>query len=904
VERPDTKSWVPFRKFGNSSDVGSIAWLQTMTEPGDLVRIRFRLPNNKMYYTSLDPRKCKPSDSGLPGTAELDLARKSMGEDDFSMLASVSLSSLSYGDSNGAAHAARAAAALQFAPSGFYEILTGTDISRKAVLVKNMVHMSMHERAALLTFFDGNPYLVAVLNDCLTRTPLSAVEDLVSVDEGALFWLTDEVARRSINAGFTDGFDRDGYDMDGFNISGYDKDGFDRFGYNKDGFDRGGYGADGFDRDGSHRNGTRYDEDGFDRFGCDKDGFDCDGYAVDGFNRAGYNKDGFDKYGFDVAGIHEKTGTGYDTSGFDAAGYNEITDTRYDWYGFDKDGYNKDGYNKDGYNKDGFDRTGSHKITGSRYDEDGFDRFGYNKDGFDRGGVHKRTGSEYGEDGFDRFGYDRRGFDRGGIHKITGSQYNKDGYNRDGFDRIGIHKITGTSYGEDGFDCDGYAVDGFNRAGYNERGFDKYGFDVAGIHEKTGTGYDTSGFDAAGYNEITGTRYDWYGFDKDGYNKDGYNKDGYNKDGYNKDGFDRDGIHRNGTRYDEAGFDRDGRVRVDVKELASNLEFTETRKQAKTYEFVSPDGSLPPMSYTVADTERVVVTTTADGVETTNTAIPGDVIMSGPSGELYVVKSGKFASLYEGTLGAAVIPNQSPRRVTRYTGGTTVVFTAPWGEDMVLKPGDYLVADGEGFYRIAREEFEKTYDPLTVSSHVGPVAAAGNSDRQAAATQIIDGLGKVVGIRMLPGEPGFVLVNYRREVDEFFDLIRRTVSPDRAPQDNLRLVEEGWAVLRARDRGFSDNLGRYLEHVYSLLRLVNPAIAVDALTAASRVEGSSKMVESSWAGMEQRLLGDRMVDVSACGKILQDLGGMLEEVDRNLYILDQHLANLREVDPEKLPRSG
>jgi hypothetical protein len=726
VERPDTQSWVPFRKFGNSSDVGSIAWLQTMTEPGDLVRIRFRLPNNKMYYTSLDPRKCKPSDSGLPGTAELDLARKSMGEDDFSMLASVSLSSLSYGDSNGAAHAARAAAALQFAPSGFYEILTGTDISRKAVLVKNMVHMSMHERAALLTFFDGNPYLVAVLNDCLTRTPLSAVEDLVSVDEGALFWLTDEVARRSINAGFTDGFDRDGYDMDGFNISGYDKDGFDRFGYNKDGFDRGGYGADGFDRDGSHRNGTRYDEDGFDRFGCDKDGFDCDGYAVDGFNRAGYNKDGFDKYGFDVAGIHEKTGTGYDTSGFDAAGYNEITDTRYDWYGFDKDGYNKDGYNKDGYNKDG----------------------------------------------------------------------------------------------------------------------------------------------------------------------------------YNKDGFDRDGIHRNGTRYDEAGFDRDGRVRVDVKELASNLEFTETRKQAKTYEFVSPDGSLPPMSYTVADTERVVVTTTADGVETTNTAIPGDVIMSGPSGELYVVKSGKFASLYEGTLGAAVIPNQSPRRVTRYTGGTTVVFTAPWGEDMVLKPGDYLVADGEGFYRIAREEFEKTYDPLTVSSHVGPVAAAGNSDRQAAATQIIDGLGKVVGIRMLPGEPGFVLVNYRREVDEFFDLIRRTVSPDRAPQDNLRLVEEGWAVLRARDRGFSDNLGRYLEHVYSLLRLVNPAIAVDALTAASRVEGSSKMVESSWAGMEQRLLGDRMVDVSACGKILQDLGGMLEEVDRNLYILDQHLANLREVDPEKLPRSG
>jgi len=31
---------------------------------------------------------------------------------------------------------------------------------------------------------------------------------------------------------------------------------------------------------------------------------------------------------------------------------------------------------------------------------------------------------------------------------------------------------------------------------------------------------------------------------------------------------------------------------------------------------------------------------------------------------------------------------------------------------MVVKPGDYLVVDGAGFYRVAREEYEKTYDPL------------------------------------------------------------------------------------------------------------------------------------------------------------------------------------------------
>ena len=153
-------------------------------------------------------------------------------------------------------------------------------------------------------------------------------------------------------------------------------------------------------------------------------------------------------------------------------------------------------------------------------------------------------------------------------------------------------------------------------------------------------------------------------------------------------------------------------VRIVAEALAPMLEFKETRKQAKKYEYVAPSETLPPMSYTIVEKERVVVTVTADGVETKNTAAPGDALMSGPSGELYVVRSGKFATLYEGTPGSTVVPDQSPRRVARYTGDGPAVFTAPWGEDMVVKPGDYLVADGDGFYRVAREEYEKTYDPL------------------------------------------------------------------------------------------------------------------------------------------------------------------------------------------------
>lgn len=118
------------------------------------------------------------------------------------------------------------------------------------------------------------------------------------------------------------------------------------------------------------------------------------------------------------------------------------------------------------------------------------------------------------------------------------------------------------------------------------------------------------------------------------------------------------------------------------------------------------------MSYTVVEKERVVVTVTADGVGTKSTALPGDAIMSGPSGELYVVWSGKFTTLYEGTPGSTVVPDQSPRRVTRYTGGRPCGLHGPVGEGRVVKPGDYRVADGDGFYRIAREEYEKTYDPL------------------------------------------------------------------------------------------------------------------------------------------------------------------------------------------------
>jgi len=152
---------------------------------------------------------------------------------------------------------------------------------------------------------------------------------------------------------------------------------------------------------------------------------------------------------------------------------------------------------------------------------------------------------------------------------------------------------------------------------------------------------------------------------------------------------------------------------VDINKIASQMKFLPTTKLAKQYKFVKDGipGQMPAMTYTVSTQEQPVVTVTSDGKETQNVAMPNDVIMSGPSKENYVVKAAKFPKLYQGTMGGPVIPEQGPRLVALYAGKMPVTFTAPWGESMILKPGDYLVKDGDaGYYRIAKLEYDQTYN--------------------------------------------------------------------------------------------------------------------------------------------------------------------------------------------------
>ena len=151
-----------------------------------------------------------------------------------------------------------------------------------------------------------------------------------------------------------------------------------------------------------------------------------------------------------------------------------------------------------------------------------------------------------------------------------------------------------------------------------------------------------------------------------------------------------------------------------LESILPSLQWKQTTKQPKKYAFVNSTQNMPSMSYAVAKEQQPVVTITSDGKETQNVAQPEDVIMSGPSKEQYVVKAAKFPKLYAGKIGGTVTPEQSPRTVAIVDNiEQPITFKAPWGEDMVLKKGDYLVKDGEqGYYRIAQHEYEQTYNKI------------------------------------------------------------------------------------------------------------------------------------------------------------------------------------------------
>lgn len=111
-----------------------------------------------------------------------------------------------------------------------------------------------------------------------------------------------------------------------------------------------------------------------------------------------------------------------------------------------------------------------------------------------------------------------------------------------------------------------------------------------------------------------------------------------------------------------------------------------------------------------------IVTKMSDGHTETKSTVQseGDMVVTNPDGEQYIVDEKTFAKKYE-------LDPVSPNRY-RPTGGAQqflflhedVEFTAPWGEQMSIKKGGVLNITGRDqgdIYGIQRNEFDNTYAP-------------------------------------------------------------------------------------------------------------------------------------------------------------------------------------------------
>lgn len=112
------------------------------------------------------------------------------------------------------------------------------------------------------------------------------------------------------------------------------------------------------------------------------------------------------------------------------------------------------------------------------------------------------------------------------------------------------------------------------------------------------------------------------------------------------------------------------------------------------------------------------IDTILDGkLETTNTAKPFDVVVIGPKNEEYLVPQNTFIPRYKGPALTHELQSYEAQGIVFAIpwDQDPLTFVAPWGEEMIIEPGDYLASttrDGDAPYRIEREAFSLTYRPL------------------------------------------------------------------------------------------------------------------------------------------------------------------------------------------------
>lgn len=115
------------------------------------------------------------------------------------------------------------------------------------------------------------------------------------------------------------------------------------------------------------------------------------------------------------------------------------------------------------------------------------------------------------------------------------------------------------------------------------------------------------------------------------------------------------------------------------------------------------------LDFKVAEGPEKVITSIDGEKETINKAEEGDYIITGVSGEKYILKPEQFNKRY------FIVGNVAKTKPVEITAkqfkGKNMSFMASWGEEMILKYNDYLVRNGKEYYRIERRTFSEIYEP-------------------------------------------------------------------------------------------------------------------------------------------------------------------------------------------------
>jgi hypothetical protein len=103
--------------------------------------------------------------------------------------------------------------------------------------------------------------------------------------------------------------------------------------------------------------------------------------------------------------------------------------------------------------------------------------------------------------------------------------------------------------------------------------------------------------------------------------------------------------------------------------------------------------------------------------ETVNTAHPGDFVVHGVKGEQYIITADTLRARYGEPLtapdpaGYRRYPVKGKLYAFRYNG-EPIKFVAPWGEEMIANPGDYIGTHAIGsnqYWRVEKTIFAATY---------------------------------------------------------------------------------------------------------------------------------------------------------------------------------------------------